>query len=326
MAKALALISGGLDSILAAKLIKDQGIDVTGICFKSAFFGPENAIRMAEAIDIPLVVVDFTDEHIAMTKNPKYGYGKNMNPCIDCHSLMLRNAGKLMEDMGADFLVTGEVLNQRPMSQTLQSLHIVKRESGFGEKILRPLCAKNLTPTEMEKEGMVDREKLLDISGKSRKVQMALAKILGIKDYPSPAGGCMLTEPGYARRLKDLYEYNKDFDLMDIEMLKIGRHFRVSPKVKIVSTRDAREYFIMLPLIKDDYLIFEADGVIGSLIVLLGDPTKDEINLAAAIAGRYSKGNNQEILKVGYRRSSDDTKQFILAKPAKDQEIEGFML
>lgn len=203
MTRALAMISGGLDSILAAKIIKDQGIDVIGICFKSYFFNENNAKRMTKQIGIKLEVVDFSKEHFEMVKNPKHGLGKNMNPCIDCHAMMMRYAGELLEKLDADFIITGEVLNQRPMSQNKQALNVVKKESGFADKILRPLCALNLEPTEMEKNGLVDRNKLLNISGRSRKVQMELAEKYGIKDYPSPAGGCKLTEPNYAIRLKD---------------------------------------------------------------------------------------------------------------------------
>ncbi|MCI6189203.1 MAG: tRNA 4-thiouridine(8) synthase ThiI, partial [Clostridium sp.] len=198
MTRALAMISGGLDSILAAKIIKDQGIDVIGICFKSYFFNENNAKRMTKQIGIKLEVVDFSKEHFEMVKNPKHGLGKNMNPCIDCHAMMMRYAGELLEKLDADFIITGEVLNQRPMSQNKQALNVVKKESGFADKILRPLCALNLEPTEMEKNGLVDRNKLLNISGRSRKVQMELAEKYGIKDYPSPAGGCKLTEPNYA--------------------------------------------------------------------------------------------------------------------------------
>ena len=195
MTRALAMISGGLDSTLAAKLISDQGIEVIGICFKSYFFGEENAKRMCEQIGIRLEVIDFSKEHFEMVKDPKHGRGKNMNPCIDCHAMMMNYSGKLLEKFNADFIITGEVLNQRPMSQNKQALNVVKKESGFANKILRPLCALNLEPTEMELNGLVDREKLLKISGRSRKIQMELAEQWGIKDYPSPAGGCRLTEP-----------------------------------------------------------------------------------------------------------------------------------
>ena len=209
MTRALAMISGGLDSILAAKLIKDQGIEVIGICFKSYFFNEENAIKMTKQIGIRLEVVDFSEEQFEVVKNPKHGWGKNMNPCIDCHALMMKHSGRLLEEFNADFIITGEVLNQRPMSQNRQALNIVKKESGFSNKILRPLCALNLDPTEMELNGLVDREKLLKISGRSRKPQMELAEKWGIKEYPSPAGGCKLTEPNYSIRLRDALNRNE---------------------------------------------------------------------------------------------------------------------
>jgi hypothetical protein len=231
-----------------------------------------------------------------------------------------------MEDMGADFLVTGEVLNQRPMSQTRQSLDIVKRESGYSLKILRPLCAKNLPPTEMENDGLVDRERLLDIQGKTRKVQMGLADSLGIKEYPSPAGGCKLTEPNFSRRLKDLYEHNSNFDEKDIEILKIGRHFRLSSEVKAISTRDVSEYERIKPLIKDKDFVFDTVDYGGSTIILQGTPKDEEINMAAAITGRYSKGSALESVKVKYRMHNDNNEYIVDVKPANDKSMEKYML
>lgn len=326
MTKALALVSGGLDSILAAKIIVDMGIEVTGLCFKSAFFGPENAIRMTDTINIPLVILDFTHEHISMVKNPKHGYGKNMNPCIDCHALMLRKAGEYMEKSGADFLITGEVLNQRPMSQNRCSLDIVKNESGYSDKILRPLCAKNLPPTEMEEKGLVDREGLLDIQGKSRKAQMELAQKLGIFNYPSPAGGCMLTEPGFARRLKDLLTYNKESGILDIEILKIGRHFRLSPGIKVISTRNEDEINLIKPLIKENDIVFDTSDYNGSTIVLKGTPEEDDIRFAAAITARYSKGREFKMVSVKYESKDGKYQGLVNVKPAEDKDIEGLLL
>jgi hypothetical protein len=326
MTKALALVSGGLDSILAAKLVHDQGIEVTAVCFKSAFFGPENAVRMTKETGIPLKIIDFTEKHLEIVKNPKYGYGKNMNPCIDCHALMLNCAGKLMEEEGYDFLITGEVLNQRPMSQNRQSLDIVKRESGYSGRILRPLCAKNLAPTEMEQKGLVDRERLLDIQGKSRKTQMELADRWGIKDYPSPAGGCCLTEPNFSRRLRDLYSHNKDFDINDINILKLGRHFRVSPDAKAISTRQSSELEPIKRLLREGDLIFDAAEYSGSVVVLRGKCTDDAVDMAARIAARYSKGSGLESIKVRYGHYMEQQKYYMDVKPADDKELEGLLL
>jgi len=331
MAKALALTSGGLDSILAAKVIMDQGIDVTGICFKSAFFGSDNAEKMAAQIGMPLIVVDFTDEHLAMTKKPKHGYGKNMNPCIDCHAMMLNYAGRIMEEQGYDFMITGEVLNQRPMSQNYKALEIVKEESGYEDKILRPLSALNLPPTKMELEGLVDRNKLYGFSGKTRKPQMELAKKLGIKEYPSPAGGCSLTEPNFAARLKDLYTYDKEnADSHDIRLLRVGRHFRITDKAKVISTRNEEEYKALKELITDDMLVFDTAEHKGSTIVLKAskdhDPTDEEIELAASIAARYSKARDEESVLVKYKKPKDAQYNFIKVKPANDSEIKSLML
>lgn len=326
MTRALALISGGLDSALAAKLIKDQGIEVIGLCYKSAFFSFENAVKITEEIDIPLKVVDFSEEHFDMVKNPKHGYGKNMNPCIDCHAMMMRYTGRLLKELNADFIVTGEVLNQRPMSQNRQALDVVKKESGYEEYILRPLCAKNLPPTKMELDGLLDREKLLDISGRNRKVQMELAEKWGIKEYPSPAGGCKLTEPGYSRRLKDLLMFNKDCKYNDVEILNYGRHFRINDRVKIISTRNEEELKVMELLIKKDDLVFDALEFNGSKVIIEGKPDDEDIKLAAKIAARYSKGKNEKEIDIKFKKAEDDKYNIIKVSPAKDAEIDMFLI
>lgn len=193
--RAVGLLSGGLDSMLAARLLLDQGIEVLGMTFVTPFFGPEKAQRAAEQLGIPLEVMDITVEHFRILKAPRYGYGKGMNPCIDCHALMIRKAGKCVENGRADFVFTGEVLGQRPFSQTKPSLRAVEKESGFAGRVVRPLSALLLPETFPEKEGWLDRSRLLDLRGRSRKRQMALAELYGLRDYPTPAGGCLLTTP-----------------------------------------------------------------------------------------------------------------------------------
>lgn len=326
MTKVLAMISGGLDSILAAKLIKDQGIEVIGICFKSYFFGPENAIRMAKQIGIQLEVVDFSEAHFNMVKNPKHGYGKNVNPCIDCHAMMMNYSGHLLEKLNADFIITGEVLNQRPMSQNRSALDIVKNESGFKDKILRPLCAKNLNVTKMESDGLVDREKLLDIKGRNRKVQMELAEKCGIVDYPSPAGGCKLTEPNYAIRLKELMEHKRKIIPIDLEMLKIGRHFRVSLNAKIISTRDEGEGKAIKNYLNEKDMVFLTKDYNGSLVAIIGEANKSDIEFAASVAARYSKGMNEEIITVVYNKFKEKNTKYIDVKPATEGEISKYIL
>ncbi|MGH4126131.1 MAG: tRNA 4-thiouridine(8) synthase ThiI [Clostridium sp.] len=326
MTTALAMVSGGLDSILAAKLVKDQGIEVIGICFRSYFFNEENALKMVKQIDIPLVIVDFSEEHFAMVKDPKHGHGKNMNPCIDCHAMMMRYCGELLEKYHADFIITGEVLNQRPMSQNRSALDIVKNESGIGHKILRPLCAKNLKPTEMEIDGLIDRETLLDISGRNRKIQMELAEKWGIKDYPSPAGGCKLTEPNYSVRLRELIEHKEGASKNDLDLLKIGRHFRLSKDAKIISTRTQEEGELLKPLLRSEDLIFQTSDYNGSTIVIIGKATNEDIELAAKVSGRYCKGKDEKIISVNYGKYGEPLNNSIEIVPATEEEINKYIL
>ncbi len=311
MTRALAMISGGLDSILAAKLIKDQGIEVIGICFKSYFFGEKNALKMTKQIDIPLEVVDFSKEHFEMVKNPAHGWGKNINPCIDCHAMMMRYSGELLEKFNADFIITGEVLNQRPMSQNKSALNVVKKESGFSDKILRPLCAQNLEPTPMELNGLVDREKLLKISGRSRKIQMELAEKWGIKDYPSPAGGCKLTEPNYAVRLKELISRKDSIDGRDIALLNIGRHFVTDNKVKIIVTRTADEAEQLKPLLNKKDIMFLTSKYNGAMVIAPNSQKLAEEDLldACKIAVRYSKGKDEKEVEVKFGNVGTDFKE-----------------
>jgi len=229
--KALILFSGGLDSILAAKVLMDQKIKVEGITFKSYFFDAEQAQKAAKEIGLPLKVIDISKEHLKMVKNPKYGYGKAMNPCIDCHILMLKVARQMQKNKvrqagnSFSFVATGDVLGERPMSQNKQALELIEKEAGLAGYLLRPLSAKLLKPTIPEKLGWVDREKLLDIRGRSRKRQIALAQKYKIKKYPTPAGGCLLTDLEFGKRLKELFKIYPKCDGNDIELLKLGRHF-----------------------------------------------------------------------------------------------------
>ena len=308
MTRALAMISGGLDSILAAKLIKEQGIEVIGICFKSYFFNEENAKRMTKQIGIQLEVIDFSEEHFDMVRDPKHGWGKNMNPCIDCHSMMMRYSGELLEKFNADFIITGEVLNQRPMSQNRSALDVVKRQSGFSDKILRPLCAKNLKETQMEVEGLVDREKLLDFSGRNRKPQMALAEKWGIKDYPSPAGGCKLTEPNYSIRLKDILDTKEDVTEKDIHLLKYGRHFVSDNKTKVIVSRTGEEGEQIKQLLNNKDMMFFTSNYNGAMVIIPegNNPTDDDLIFACRLAVRYSKGKDEELVRVKFGNVSTE--------------------
>lgn len=285
--KAIALFSGGLDSILAAVLVQKQNTDVTGLTFTTPFFGASKARAAATQVALPLIVEDITAEHLQMLKSPRYGYGKNMNPCIDCHTLMLSIAGRKMEETGADFLLTGEVLGQRPMSQTKQSLYIVAKNSGYADYILRPLSARLLDPIMPEREGKIDRAKLMAISGRGRKEQMRLAESFGITHYPPPAGGCLLTDPMFSRRLRDLMDHSEDRNIRDYELLKYGRHFRGDKAGKIIVGRNQSDNEFLQKLSTDDDLVCNMADYPGPLVLV---PYGGEAAMAkaAALCVRYS--------------------------------------
>lgn len=286
--KAIALFSGGLDSILAFKVIEDQGIEVLGVTFSTPFFGAEKARATARRIGLPLAVLDITEEHMQMLRSPRYGYGKNMNPCIDCHTLMLKVAGRKMEEVGADFVFTGEVLGQRPMSQGKQSLYVVAKNAGFPDRILRPLSAALLPETEPERLGKVDRRRLCDIQGRGRKRQMEMAVHYGITSYPPPAGGCLLTDPIFSRRLRDLFGHDPDHRLRDIELLKVGRHFRLSETAKAVVGRNIMDNATIERLAEAGDALIRIDQFPGPTVLLPGGGNEAERLLAAGLCARYS--------------------------------------
>ena len=240
-ARGLSLLSGGLDSQLAIRVLQRAGATVEGVCFSSPFFGSATAERAAAALGVPLRVVDFTDDEISLLESPPHGFGGAMNPCIDCHALMIRRAGELMTSLGYDFVATGEVQGQRPMSQNRQALGVVEKCSGLKGRIVRPLSAKLLEPTIPERDGLLDRERLLDISGRCRERQIALAAEFGIVDYPSPAGGCKLTEAGFCRKLKDLKDHEGLGARRLVELLVVGRRFRLPGGSGVILGRDQGE-------------------------------------------------------------------------------------
>ena len=240
MRKAILLLSGGVDSILAGKILENQGIKIIPVFFKSYFFDEKNAQKVAENLGWKLEVIDFSKDHLKVVKKPKFGYGSSVNPCIDCHILMLKKAKQLMKKLKADFVATGEVLGERPMSQNKKALELIEKESSLKGYLLRPLSAKLLKETIPEKKGKVDREKLLDIQGRSRKRQIELAKKFKIKWYPQPSGGCILTDLEFGKKLRKLLEKYPEFDGNDVETLKLGRHFWEG-NVKIIIGRNHEE-------------------------------------------------------------------------------------
>ncbi len=284
--KALALFSGGLDSILAVKLIQSQGIDVEAVVFISPFFNEKNAEQSAKMLGIKLYKIDITDKIIEVLKNPKYGFGKNLNPCIDCHLLMIKEAAKLMKKINAEFLITGEVVGERPKSQNYKALKIIEEQSGIKGKLLRPLSAKRLAPTEIEKKGIVAREKLLDIAGKNRKIQFKLAEKMGIKDFPTPAGGCLLTVQEFSNRLRISLKTGK-LQPSEIDILKYGRHFLTENETKIIVGRNESENTKLLQLADNLHYILELKDSPGPLTVLQSsEPQENEILQSASLTAR----------------------------------------
>jgi tRNA-specific 2-thiouridylase len=298
MSKALGLLSGGLDSSLAALALKRQGIDVTCIAFATPFFGAGRARKAAEQMEIPLIVQDISEIHLEMVKKPRYGYGKNMNPCIDCHAMMFRLAGEHMIEGGFDFLFSGEVLGQRPMSQNPRALNSVANFSGLKDRILRPMSAKLLPITQMEEAGLVDREQLLDIQGRSRKPQTALAKEWGLVDYPAVGGGCLLTEKSFSNRLRDLLEHNPDATPLEAELLKAGRQFRLSPTAKLILGRNQADNDRIKELALPEDVLLRADSFSGPQGLVSGAAEPEELAAAAAIVANYGKGAGESEIVI----------------------------
>lgn len=286
--RGLGLMSGGLDSMLAVRVLLDQEIEVTGMTFQTPFFGPKRAQRAADQLGVPLRVVDIGGAHLEMLKNPLYGYGSQMNPCIDCHALMFQTAGRVMEAEGYDLLCTGEVLGQRPMSQRRDALMAVDKLSGYRGYILRPLSAKLLKETIPEQEGKIDRNRLLDIHGRSRKRQMALAEYYGIKDYPSPGGGCILTDAGFSDRLRDLFATQENVELRDVELLKWGRQLRLPSGNRFVVGRVHADNLKLEELALGDDLLLKVEGIPGPSGLVAAEISQLEVELAARIVAAYS--------------------------------------
>ncbi|MBF0385830.1 MAG: hypothetical protein HQL27_08175 [Candidatus Omnitrophica bacterium] len=305
--KAVGLLSGGLDSMLAAALVKNQGIEVLGMFFSMPWgCGDEERVKkIAEIIGIKLVLFRLDEDYLEIVKNPLHGRGAALNPCIDCKIYMLKKANKYMSEIKADFVFTGEVIGQRPMSQLKHSLRAIEKRSQLEGKLLRPLSAKLFPPTIAEENKWIDREKLLNISGRSRKEQFALAKQFAISGFTQPAGGCLLTDKNFSNRLKDLWKHGFR-DLNDITSLRWGRHFRLADKHKAIVGRDEKENDLLLKYANPDDIILDLPGDIGPTVVITGNgPDERTIALAAGLAKRFSKKRGQNDLEAEYRKKSD---------------------
>ncbi len=341
--KAVGLLSGGLDSILAVRIMLAQGIEITALHFRTSFsyvernraIGrgapmPSDAERAAAMLGAPLEVIDVSDDYLPLVLHPRYGYGSGMNPCVDCRIFLLREAKAWMEDHDYHFVFTGEVVGQRPKSQMRPSLNTVERESGLRGYLLRPLSAKLLKPTMPEQRGWVDREKLHAISGRGRKAQIALAEQFGITDYPQPSGGCCyLIDQTYVRRLRDFlaYEGAEALTREQVQLLAMGRHLRLSSGRKVIVGRHERE---------NEYL--ETCGVWGGLLttvdhpgpttLVLGEPAREEIELAARITAGYSDGRGKPAVRVEVRHDSGQEAgcEVLTVEPMPREEIRALMV
>ena len=342
--KALALISGGLDSMLAVRLVQEQGILVEGINFYTGFCikGHTQAIRksaegrlkrhgalwVAEQLGIRLHILDISEAYRTVVLKPRYGYGSNLNPCLDCKIMMVSQAMDLLKANGFDFIITGEVLGQRPMSQRSDTLPVVARDSGANDRLLRPLCAKLLPPTLPERESWVDRNKLLGFNGRGRKPQIELAQRFGFNDYAQPAGGCcFLTDVQYAVKLADLWHYRgrRDYDLDDILLLKVGRHLRPAPNYKVIMAREEGEgRFLAGYRQQRPYLLTISHP--GPAALIDGTPTPDNVVLAASLIAGYSKGKTAPTVTVEVREPGLPMRHLEVAPLAVQQIPPGWRL
>ncbi len=336
--KVFVMASGGLDSTLALRILKDQGLDVIGVYFYTGFCTVEarrkiggkriegkstrnEGLRAGADVEVPMRLIDKSEAYLRMVTHPKHGYGANANPCIDCRIFMLLETKRLMEEEGGHFIATGEVLGQRPFSQHFKALTEIDKEAGLEGMILRPLSAKLLPVTVPEQNGWVDREELYDISGRSRKVQMELAERWGIEEYPQPAGGCcQLTDPNFSRKFHDLLEHRDERVLSpdDVSLLGLGRHIRLAADVKMIVGRDADENRV-LEIYRRGRWSFTAVGVVGPTTIVEGEPDLDARLRIASITAYYSDGRQQPTLTVSARFDNGPEQFYDVAPATRDE-------
>jgi len=326
--KAIALLSGGLDSILATRLMLDEGIEVEAVNFVTAFCTCTSKGKTclasksaADNLGIKLKVFEVSKEYFEVIKNPRHGYGSNMNPCLDCRIFIFKKAAEYMKSVGASFLFTGEVLGERPMSQRKDAMWVIERDANLVGMIVRPLSAGLMEPSIPEKKGWVNRKKLLSISGRSRKPQIDLAKKFGINDYPCPAGGCLLTDPGFARRMRDLIKDNPDFTTNDILLIKTGRCFRITPEAKLVVGRDKDENERLKKIARDTDTVFYPIGTKGPTGIGRGVFNDKSALMASRIVARYSDAPPDKALKVRHSLKNDRSRKDLEAIPMSEPEL-----
>ncbi len=313
--KAIALLSGGLDSTLAVKVLLDQGIAVEALNFTSPFCTctgknagcKSEAVRVAEDFKIPIKVMHKGADYLEVVRNPKHGHGKGMNPCIDCRIFLLKKAKEYMIESGADFVFTGEVLGQRPMSQRRDTLRIIEKESGLEGLLLRPLSAKHFQPTIPEQEGWVDREKLLAIQGRSRKEQFELAAELDVKNYPCPAGGCLLTELSFVGKIRDVFDHSDELNMRDFRLLKLGRHFRIGPRTKVILGRNEGENELLERAVQPGEATLRWVEGKSPLAAVMGETTDLLLEKAGQILLRYTKAEPGAAATLSVLRDGSET-------------------
>lgn len=335
-AHGVGLLSGGLDSALAAKVVQAAGAEVTCLHFFTGFCVTghnsrvgrkdrpisNHALQVAAEAGIHVELVDISDDYLPMVMKPKYGYGQNMNPCIDCRIFMINRAKRYMEEVGADFVFTGEVIGQRPMSQRRPTIDLVEKETGLVGRLLRPLSARLLEPTIVEKEGRVDRDKLFGFSGRSRRPQLKLAESLGLSEFMQPAGGCcFLTDKSYSRKLRDLMEHLGDetLSMEAVYLLGVGRHFRFNDDLKIIVGRNEVEN-TFLDYYRKSHWAAQAVEHKGPIAIAMGDIADDNLDVMAAIVARYCKGKDESSVQVEITRNGDRSVRDVA--PAVDAAIE----
>lgn len=327
--RAVALFSGGLDSALAILLLLKQDVDVTGLTFMT-HFGCDLSDRSscgsdpyptADKFGFKVKLMHLGQKFVDIVEKPKFGRGAHMNPCLDCRVLMLNEAKTLMEMTNADLVVTGEVLGQRPFSQQRDKMNLVMRETGLRGKLLRPLSAKLLEPTDAEQSGLIDRDKLEGISGRSRKRQMELARTFGLDDYPNPGGGCLLTDTAYSSRLRDLLTHSEHLAFDDLNLLRVGRHFRLDAMTKVIVGRDEQDNDQINGFRRDYHFLLEAVDVGSPLTLLIGTPSAENLDRAAAITARYSSARSEPRVRVISTCLSDNNETEHQVAPAKDELI-----
>jgi tRNA-uridine 2-sulfurtransferase len=325
--KAVALLSGGLDSTIAVCIAREQGIEIEAVYFQTMFgCCKDDARKVAHELKVPFTLLKVADDYLKMVEKPKFGYGRGINPCVDCRIYMFELAKKYMESCGASFLISGEVLGQRPKSQKLRDFRDIEKETGLEGLILRPLSALRLPLTEPEKAGIIDRSKLFGIEGRSRQKILDLAKKYGIENPPSPSAGCALTSPAFAKKVKDVFDHHPDYERWEFELLKIGRHFRLDATTKVVIARnhDQNAYFkIMHP---QHTVLMSCQNFGGPHALLIGEPTVTNLEKAGALMLRYAQQSTlPSTCEIQWKREGQ-IENFLISTQANEEMVEALRI